>query len=141
MKALANIDRRLGPRSEEVVKRMTVASLASVRRKRLQFLESKPVCSECGAKFHHFSKTMLCTSCRVRKNKENFLSRNPGYNARQYQKNKKRELTRQRRYYLINRDKINLCLRIKYQRGRTNYEGSLRFKLGRLERDVRAAGL
>ena len=141
MKIPTDIDRRFGPRSEEVVKKRADGIRRGWRRKTLKFLEQKPICSECKDELHHFSRTMLCGYCRMAKNKANHLRRNPGYLARHYQENKERILAYQRSYYLIYKDQICLRLRIKYQKKRRNHEESLRFKLERLERDVQAAGL
>lgn len=142
MKIPAEINKRFGSRSEKVVKKRTIAIRKGWRRKTLKFLEQKPICFKCKEELHHFSRTMLCNYCRIAKNKANHLSRNPGYLARHYQENKERILAYQRSYYLIYKDEICLRLRIKYaEKKRENYEDSLRFKLGRLERDVWATGL
>ena len=53
-------------------------------RKTREFLETNPVCSSCGDPLTSFSRTGLCWQCRVRKNYQAFLGRNPGY-AKRYQ--------------------------------------------------------
>jgi len=110
-------------------------------KKVLRFLESKPICLDCKEALHHFSYTMLCHTCRKRRNYKVFVSRNPNYNAQKWQKNKVRQTMLHRKYYLEHTDEINRQQRIKRREKRRNYKDSLRFKLGRLERDVRAAGL
>jgi len=137
MKIPTDIDGRFGPRSEEEVNRR----IEAWAKKTLQFLEKKPKCSDCGDALYHFSYTMLCDDCRPRKNYRAFVRRNPGYNAQQWQKNKVRKLKQQRRYYLANKDEINRQRRIRRREKRRNYEESLRFKLGKLEKDVQDAGL
>ncbi|GAH95825.1 unnamed protein product, partial [marine sediment metagenome] len=57
------------------------------------------------------------------------------------QKNKVRQTMLHKEYYLAHTDEINRQRRIKRREKRKNYEESLRFKLGRLERDVQATGL
>jgi len=119
---------------------MTVAQ-ERWHKKVFRFLESKPTCSACGEELHHFSYTMLCHTCRKRRNYRRFVSLNPLYNAQKWQKNKVRQTMLHKKYYLAHKDEINRQCRIKRQEKRKNYENSLRFKLGRLERDVRATGL
>lgn len=142
IKDLTGIDRRLGPRTEQRIREITATNIARWPRITLQFLESKPICSACGDELHHFSHTMLCDTCRPRRNYRRFISRNPLYNAQKWQKSKARQLMLQRKRRLTqNMDEINRRRRIKRREKRRNYEDSLRFKLGKLERDVRAKGL
>jgi len=141
MKIPTNIDRQFGPRSKEVVERRAVAIRKGWRKKTLQFLKSKPTCFDCNEELHHFSRTMLCGYCRMAKNKENHLSRNPGYLARHYQENKDQILAYNQRRYLLHKDQICLRLRIKYAEKRSHEEGYEESLRSSLEREVRAAGL
>lgn len=83
-------------------------------KKTKKFLEGNPICSECRKKLFHFSRTMLCRECKCEIYYEEFLIRNPGYRAQQYQKNRKDELIGCGEYYLKHKDGINLRRRIKY---------------------------
>lgn len=137
MKIPTNIDKRFGPRSKGELKRRVVA----LDRKVLQFLEQKPICLDCKEALNHFSYTMLCSICRAKRDYRKFVGRNPLYKAQWWQKNKVRQTIRYRKYYLGHKDEINFRRRFKRREKRRNYEDSLRFKLERLERDVRAKGL
>lgn len=92
----------------------SAAIIEALRKRTLRFLEQHPKCLDCGKELYHFSYKMVCQKCRKRKDSNNFLIRNPGYYSKYYQKNKKQRLMRQKRYYLIYADQINLRRKIKY---------------------------
>ena len=142
VKKITGTDRRLGPRSEKVIKRVVAAQREGWDKMVFRFLEQKPTCLACGNDLHHLSYTMLCDVCRPKRNYRIFVARNPLYNAQKWQKNKVRQTILHRRYYQTHADQINYRRRIRRrEKRRRNFEDLLRFELGRLERDVRAAGL